>query len=379
MTAIALPPPPATVHPTRPQRLVGIDVVRAVALIGVVVMNYHGYLNQGAGADTFFGRLFHPWVGVLSTRFAATFVTVAGIGVVLLTNRSRRSGDRAAISDDRWRLARRGVLLYAGGYVLDWIWPGTILFYYGAFFVVAAFIFTLRIRWLVVIGVSAALGGAAIRWWTFERTIDGHDTLWLLESSPRSPRSLLFETFVHGTHPLLPWLAFFCTGMILGRILPEIDRYRAKLIALGAVLLVGGYALSTYVTRLGTEGTQQEARWDVLGRTDPFNRGLLYTIVTLGSSLLAVLIISYLAERAPESPVVDTLRRAGQMTLSLYLLHVLAFRLFVDTLRWITPTGLDTALVFAAVFWVLAILLGAWWNKYFGMGPAERVYRRFGG
>ena len=379
MTAIALPPPPATVHPTRPQRLVGIDVVRAVALIGVVVMNYHGYLNQGAGADTFFGRLFHPWVGVLSTRFAATFVTVAGIGVVLLTNRSRRSGDRAAISDDRWRLARRGVLLYAGGYVLDWIWPGTILFYYGAFFVVAAFIFTLRIRWLVVIGVSAALGGAAIRWWTFERTIDGHDTLWLLESSPRSPRSLLFETFVHGTHPLLPWLAFFCTGMILGRILPEIDRYRAKLIALGAVLLVGGYALSTYVTRLGTEGTQQEARWDVLGRTDPFNRGLLYTIVTLGSSLLAVLIISYLAERAPESPVVDTLRRAGQMTLSLYLLHVLAFRLFVDTLRWITPTGLDTALVFAAVFWVLAILLGAWWNKYVGMGPAERVYRRFGG
>jgi uncharacterized protein len=92
-----------------------------------------------------------------------------------------------------------------------------------------------------------------------------------------------------------------------------------------------------------------------------------------------VLIISYLAERAPQSPVVDTLRRAGQMTLTLYLLHVIVFRLFVDTLRWITPTGLDTALVFAAVFWVLAILVGAWWNKYFGMGPAERVYRRFGG
>jgi uncharacterized membrane protein YeiB len=120
-------------------------------------------------------------------------------------------------------------------------------------------------------------------------------------------------------------------------------------------------------------------RWDVLGRTDPFGRGLLYTVVTLGSSLLAVVIISSLAERAPTSPLVDTLRRAGQMTLSLYLLHVVVFNLFVNTLGWITPTGLDTALLFAAVFWGLAILVGAWWNKYVGMGPAERVYRRFGG
>ena len=379
MTATALPPPPTTVIPTRPQRLVGIDVVRAVALIGVVVMNYHGYLNQGAGTDTYFGRLFHPWVGVLSTRFAATFVTVAGIGAVLLTNRSRRSGDRAALSDDRWRLFRRGVLLFAGGYVLDWIWSGTILFYYGALFMVAAVIFTLRIRWLIAIGAFSALAAAAIQLWSYERVIDGHDTSWLLHSFSRSPRSLLADTFVNGTHPLFPWLAFFCMGMVLGRLLPEIDRYRTKLIVLGAALLVGGYALSSYLTRRGEEGTDFAGRWNILGRTDPFNRGLLYTVVTLGSSLLAVLIISWLAERAPTSPVVDTLRRAGQMTLTLYLLHVVVFNLAVHWLGWVTPTGLDTALVFAAVFWVLAIMVGAWWNRYVGMGPAERFYRRFGG
>ena len=378
MTA-TLAPPPTSEQPTRPQRLVGIDVVRAVALIGVVVMNYHGYLNQGAGTDTFFGRVFHPWRGVLSTRFAATFVTVAGIGVVLLTNRSRRSGDRAAISDDRWRLLRRGVLLFAGGYALDWIWPGTIIFYYGALFMAASLLFTLRARWLVAIGTVSALVAAAIQWWSYERVIDGHDTSWLFHSTPRSPRGFVADVFVNGTHPLFPWLAFFCMGMLLGRLLPVIDRYRARLIVLGAVLLVGGYALSSYLTRLGVEGTDDAGRWNILGRTDPFNRGLLYTIVTAGSSLLAVLIISWLAEQAPESPVVDTLRRAGQMSLSLYLLHILVFNLFVNTLVWITPTGLDTALVFAAVFWILAILAGAWWNRYLGMGPAERFYRRFGG
>ena len=61
----------------RTDRYVELDVVRAVALIGVCVMNYHGYLiNAGATypPTTFVERIFDPWRGPLSTRFAATFV-----------------------------------------------------------------------------------------------------------------------------------------------------------------------------------------------------------------------------------------------------------------------------------------------------------------
>jgi hypothetical protein len=149
-------------------RLPGPDVTRAVALIGVVVMNYHGYLNGGgaaAGRDASFAQaLFDPWSGVLATRFAATFVLVAGVGVTLLTNRSRLGGDRAAISADRWRLVRRGVLLYGVGFLLNWIWSGTIIFFYGALFVVAAMIFTLRSRWIASArhGVRARRRGARV-------------------------------------------------------------------------------------------------------------------------------------------------------------------------------------------------------------------------
>ena len=75
---------------TATDRLPGPDVVRAVALIGVVVMNFHGYLilrggDRGDGAAR---RFFDPWTGPLSTRFAATFVLVAGVGVTLLTRRA---------------------------------------------------------------------------------------------------------------------------------------------------------------------------------------------------------------------------------------------------------------------------------------------------
>ena len=79
------------------RRKPGPDVVRAIALIGVVVMNYHGYLIirgavPGTGAVSDF---FNPWNGPLSTRFAATFVLVAGVGVTLLTRRAHHDPERA--------------------------------------------------------------------------------------------------------------------------------------------------------------------------------------------------------------------------------------------------------------------------------------------
>ena len=93
-------------------------------------MNFHGYLNGGQEHinRSYAERAFDTYDGPLSTRFAATFVLVAGMGVTLLTNRSRMSGDKTAINDNRWRHARRGLLLFVFGLLIEWIWPGTILF-----------------------------------------------------------------------------------------------------------------------------------------------------------------------------------------------------------------------------------------------------------
>ena len=82
---LTLVPPPDTAPPgdtvtrldigaaERPARTryVGPDVVRALALIGVAVMNYHGYLILLGGRNdhsTMWGRFFDPWTGPLSTR-----------------------------------------------------------------------------------------------------------------------------------------------------------------------------------------------------------------------------------------------------------------------------------------------------------------------
>jgi uncharacterized protein len=345
----------------------GPDVVRALAMAGVVTMNFHGYLVLMGGQQEG-GRLydlFDPWTGPLSTRFAATFVLTAGVGVTLLTRSS--IGDHRRTTDMRWRLVRRGILLYAFGHLFDFIWPGTILTYYGAMFVVAALLFTLRSRWVVAVGAGAACSGWLIHWWVYERELDGHDTSWLTAPGRRTPRGLVFDVFVNGTHPLFPWLAFLCAGIVLGRLLQH-SWWRPAVAGAGFTLFAAG-------TLADASATTDRAL--VLLSNDPFDRGLAYTASALGTALLAFVAISWLADRFATTPVVDALRRAGQMSLTIYISHALVFNLLTsdDWLDVVQPGGVATSLTFAAIYWLSATGAAVAYHHRFGRGPAERLYR----
>ncbi len=350
-------------------RLHGPDVVRAVALIGVVVMNYHGYLilrrSAPAAPAGWLDDLFDPWDGPLSTRFAATFVLVAGVGVTLLTRRV--VSDSARVTEMRWRLIRRGVALYVLGLFLDEIWPGTIIVYYGVMFVLAAGIFTWRSRWIVATGAAAAIAATALRTWRFDRNRNGESTDWLTSPGPNSIRRYVLDVFVNGTHPLLPWFAFLCAGIVLGRMLGTTWWRRAA--GGGGLALVAGSAL---VSMLAASDLQEVAT-----STNPLDRSIVYVASALGTALIAYVAIDWAAQRFPVAT--DPLRRAGQLTLTLYLAHILLFNLVVDWLGWIEPAGTGTALLFAGAFWAAAIAFAAWWQRRYGRGPAEYVYRAFGG
>ena len=350
----------------RTGRLVGPDVVRAVAMAGVVIMNFHGYLilrggqREGGWADD----LFDPWVGPLATRFAATFVLTAGVGVTLLTRSA--AGNSARTNELRWILARRGLILYGFGMVFDFIWPGTILPYYGALFVLAAALFTLRTRWLITVAVLATSAAWLVRWWRYERELDGRDMSWLTNPGPRSPTGLLIDVTINGTHPLLPWLAFFCAGIALGRILVR-EWWQPVAIATGFALFSGATLISS---------AARSGRALVLLSDDPFERGFIYTMSALGTALLAFTAVWWLAERYRETTAVDWLRRAGQMSLSIYILHALVFCLFVDWLDLVSPGGLGTSLTFALVYWLISTAVAVAYHERFGRGPAEYVYRK---
>jgi len=343
-----------------------LDATRTVALLGIIVLNYHGYLNRydaiGANKTNFFARIMDAWNGVLAPS-PVIFVLVSGISCSLLTS----------ARFDRWVLVRRGVLLFALGSMFEWVWNGTILPYFGLYFLLASAVSTWSRRNIALTAVFCTVSAAALSLWRFLREEDFQSTSWLSPAHPDSPRNFVFRYFVDYTHPILPWFAFFCVGLLIGRSLPWFFANRTRLFAPLAIAVAAVYTVSTAVRR-GTDGA-----WQRVTSTDPFERGVLATVGVTLSAVLVLIVVSWIVDAFPRSPVTDVFVRAGQVTLTLYVLHGLAYNLIVNRLAWVRPTGLDTALVLSAIMWIALVALGAWWNRFFGRGPLERLLRGFGG
>ena len=143
------------------------------------------------------------------------------------------------------------------------------------------------------------------------------------------------------------------------------------LAALGVVLVAG-----TYLAKHLFADTPLRSQ---LLATDPFSRSLNYTVCALGSAITAFCVIGWIASATRGAVVTRAFAAAGRTTLTLYILHALVFDALVTHWHLIKPAGLDVALVFAACYWVVAIVAAALWQHRFGIGPAEWIYRRFGG
>ena len=354
-------------------RQIGFDVTRAVALIGVVMMNYHGYLNDQDRDQHWWDRLFDVYTGLLSTRFAAAFVLVAGAGVALMSRRALTDRHEAGII--RWRLVRRGLLLMFGGFFLNMAWPGTIIFYYGAYFLASSLFFTWKNRSLIVLATMSSVIAVVVACWEALRQDAGYSTQWMHPTEIHTPQDFLIRTFIAYTHPVFPWLTFFCLGILVGRNSNWLQQHRRSIIGFCLMVLAFTYGLTTV---LDIADLRRQPIIHIVTSMRP-SLGLSYIVSTAAIAILALLIISRIAEANNENRIIIHLQRSGQMTLTLYLLHVLIFYIFVRWFEVISTRGLATALIFAVGYWLLAITSASWWQHRFGRGPAERLYRIIGG
>ena len=355
-------------------RLIGLDVTRAIALIGVVVMNYHGGLNDPSIGHDFWHRVFNVYSGVLSTRFAATFVFVAGIGTALLSRKAYE--DQQDVAKLRIRLIRRGALLLFGGYFLNRAWPGTILFYYGAYFILSALFIMWKSRSIILVAITTAITATVVSTWEANQAHLGQSTSWMHPRNIHSVKDLFLRIFIDYTHPVFPWLAFFCLGIVIGRNLEAVTKKWRQISVMSCAIISMCYVITSI---LDHQDSRSNAVIHVFTSMQPFTRGLFYSLTSAAIALLAFLVINQFAKNYQDARLIVHLQRSGQVTLSLYLLHVLIYYVFVEWSSMITATGLETALIFAGVFWLFAITIASWWQHHFGQGPAERLYRAIGG
>ncbi|ROS73541.1 heparan-alpha-glucosaminide N-acetyltransferase domain-containing protein [Cellulomonas sp. PhB143] len=360
-----------------PGRLVGLDVARGLAVLGM----FAAHVGVQEGPDG------APWLGIADGRSSILFATVAGISLALVTGGTTPPGG-VPLLQARARLFARAAVLLALAAVLDLLDTGIaiILACYGAYFVLAIPVLRWRPSRLLVAAGVVALVGSVLRF--AGREAIGHAGL----RYPHDGTGAATDYVLTGYYPALVWMAYVLVGLAIGRAGLSTERDGARLALVGAGATVVGYAASSLATaRLGgaaavaaaydattvvrQEDVAPDAPW-------PLPAALLLAgphtdtpLEVLGSGGFAVMVVGacLVVVRARRvALVLSPLAAVGATALTVYTAQVVA--LWAVRTRWSTDLVRDASGNGPLVVMVVAsLVLATAWRVVWGRGPLERL------
>ena len=370
MPAEAAQPQPSDSGPVAAsERITHLDMLRGVAVLGILLMNAvsyglpsAAYFNLSAeGTETWldwaigvFGEVF------IDQKFMGIFSILFGAGIVLFADRAAAKGVRA-----NWLSLWRNLLLLGIGVLHTLLWDGDVLVMYA---LAAPLLILLRrapakrlliagVALILIIPFAAIAAQAAV-------DSDGRQLgeLWLSEGDVSDGVGvyIFFDFFVRALGMMLIGVALFRMGVLSGEQPPEFYR-RVALFGLGVGL------------PLAALGVGLAALYDF----DPEIALLVAipnTVGTIPASLgFIALIILWNMRR--ETRVHRALQATGRMALTNYLtqtiIGVIVLRVLLD--------GVDLTrsyiILFVLAVWALQLAWSPAWLGRFRFGPFEYLWR----
>ena len=354
---------------TRAERITSLDMIRGVAILGILPMNALAFgLEPAAYFNVSVDGIGQPLDGVIGVltmvfidqKMMALFSMLFGVGVVIFAERAAAKG-RRVLGLSLWRFA----LLFAIGVAHEVLWDGDILALYA---LCAPFVLLLKrlpARVLVIVGVMLAMVGTLTAplfqsavgddpaelgdlWFAGDAAMGSTAEAWvLLNAVGRAAGLMLIGVALHrfgivqGTRDLAYYRRLARWGLGVGVVIS----------AAGPVWHIatdwsGAYAINgTIPTGLGTI---------------PMALGYMAAIIVWNRST---------------SGHLERFRNAGRMALSNYLAQTV---IGLATLGWLlddvdlTRTGI---LVWILGVWALQLWWSTWWLERFRYGPFEWAWR----
>ena len=336
------------------KRLQGVDVARALAIFAMFAAHIGPTDRYGA-----LGRTFHFLDGLAPVLF----VVVAGMGTSMLT---LARNDSVAV---RIRLLWTAALLAVLGFSTQALdhHVFVILQHFSVLFLVAALVIGIDSRRLAAAGFALAVLGPLIYLAGLLRypELFARSVVRVSDSLGEITVGLL----INGIYPALTYIGIFLVGMWLGR-LPLGDRaVTVSMIRLGALVAAGSWVLVVAVETLWflPQG-HPDWRWIVVMR--PHSQMPMWFIATGGFAvaLIGICLALFRSRSWWSLPLVAV----GQMSLTLYVLHLLAFTWFPGRL---VSFYLHEAAVITLLFCLVATGLAMLWVHLFKIGPLEYLVR----
>lgn len=362
------------VMPDAPVRVEGFDLARGLAVFGMVLVNFKFVMGL-EGVDTGpLGRL----AGLFDGRSAATFVTLAGIGVSLLSRNARETQNSEELSRCRSLLLKRALFLLGAGFLDSFLWIGDILHFYAAYLLIAALLLNAQARRLW--GFATASIVVFVVLFILLDYEKGWDWEALTYAGFWRPRGVLRHLFFNGFHPVFPWVAFLLVGMWLGRQdLSEPARQRGLFAwGVGATALAEGLS-AVLAPWAASDGGEDGAWCALLFGTQSMPPTPLYLISGGGSASALIAACLYISGRFSGSPWLKPLENAGRMALTIYAGHVIFGLWALEWFELIEDKSIRFALVSSGVFYAGAVFFAWAWSRRFSRGPLEGLMRRISG
>jgi uncharacterized protein len=345
-------------------RIVGFDLARALAVFGMVLVNFKVVMNtKGTGSAWL------EWLmGLLDGRAAATFVLLAGVGLSLLSAKGRENNDQIRTRQDRNTLLKRAIFLLLVGLAYIPIWPADILHFYGVYIAVAAFLLTASDKRLLTIAAALPL--------TFLLLISlfNYETGWNWATLEYvdfwTAQGMLRHVFFNGFHPVIPWLAFMLLGMWLGRQDLHNANFRTKLLAISFFTAAIAESFSALLTKSFPEEI------GVLFDASPMPPMPIYIVAGAATALVIILLCLEITFRYPDAKWISPLVHTGQLALTLYVAHVVLGMGVLEILGRLENQNLSFAATTGIIFSLLSILFSHLWRKRYQRGPLEWVMRK---
>ena len=325
----------------RVSRIVGIDVARGIAIIGMFAA--HTVPRPSASELLVDGR---PSI---------LFATLAGVSIGLLTggDAPRQSGRVTALRG----IAIRALVLFLIGVALSILPSGiaVILDYYGVMFLLmlpAVFLPRAALALLAVaIAIVAPLLASAA-----ESTVS---TGWA---------GLAAEYLLIGRYPAFVWLPFLLVGLLCARSDLRSPKTQRWMVGAGTIAMVVGYAAAFVLPGVSAEA----------------HSGSTAELVGSGGFAIAVIgVLLRLAQRPGFAAALSPVAAAGSMPLTSYTLQVLVLAgcswlagTVAGTVDWV-PEYPGWPLLIGLT--IASLLFAMVWRRFFGAGPLERLLRLVAG
>jgi uncharacterized protein len=369
-----LPPPFAPEPVLARERIVTLDVIRGVAIFGILTVNIQFFAMTDAVRNRpwlFEGVDYHIWHVVyvfFKGKFLTIFAALFGAGILLMTDHATERG----FSPLALHFRRMAGLLLIGMIHAYLIWDGDILVNYALCGCVVVWFRRVRARWLIPLALcmliipflvsflwfiypeNSVLYFISGEWFSPDAAYHGS---WLEQMPSRARESFERQTAMFARYTFWQAGAVMLLGMVLFR----------------SGILSGARPTRFYVATLVLAGVPALVVLE-LGLPDD------WTIRYWGSLFLALAWIA-LAVLMTRTRWLDSFTAAlaavGRMALTNYLMQsvICTWIFYGHGLGWYDNTRVSTQLLIVVAIAVFQLIASSLWLRWFRFGPIEYLWR----